>query len=72
MRWTKLFSLCLRSLFRRNRVEQELDEELRYHFDRQVEDNLAAGMTQDDARASALRDMQGLERRKEECATCAA
>src|SRR5258708_7460661 len=67
MRWTRLFRLRLRSLFRRNRVEQELDEELRYHFDRQVEENLAAGMSPDNARYSALRDIQGLERRKEEC-----
>jgi predicted permease len=67
MRWTRVLRLRLRSLFRRNRVEHELDEELRYHFDRQVEENLAVGMSPDDARYSALRDMQGLERRKEEC-----
>src|SRR6266404_3481412 len=67
MRWTKLLRLRLRSLFRRDIVEHELDEELRYHFERQAEENFASGMSPEDARVSAMRDMQGLERRKEEC-----
>src|ERR1700736_1162965 len=67
MRWTKLLRLRLRSLFRRDIVEHELDEELRYHFERQVEENVAAGMGREDARVSALRDMQDLELRKEQC-----
>jgi putative ABC transport system permease protein len=54
-------------LFRRDRVERELDEELRYHLDRQVEEYVAKGMTADDARAAALRAMGGVELRKEEC-----
>ena len=33
-------SLRLRSLFRCNQVEQGLDEELRYHIDRQIEENI--------------------------------
>src|SRR5262245_15285625 len=35
--------------------EQEIDEELRFHIDLQIELNLAAGMTPEDARAAALR-----------------
>lgn len=35
--------LKLRSLFRRDSVEQELDEEMRYHLDRQMEVNIAKG-----------------------------
>ena len=34
-------SLRLRSLFRRAEVEQELDEKLRYHIERQTEENIA-------------------------------
>lgn len=33
-RWIYTIPLRLRSLFRRDRVEQELDEELRYHLER--------------------------------------
>jgi putative ABC transport system permease protein len=57
--------LRLRSLFRRQQVEQELDEELRYHLERQIEDNLASGMTTEDARYAALRAMGGIEQQKE-------
>ena len=65
--WFYTVPLRLRSLFRRARVEQELDEELRYHLERQTEENIAKGMTPDEARYAALRAMGGVERRKEEC-----
>ena len=65
--WFYTVPLRLRSLFRRRQVEQELDEELRYHIDRQIEENIAKGMTPEEARYAALRAMGGVERRKEEC-----
>src|SRR5262249_2197568 len=65
--WFYTLPLRLRSLFRRAQVEQELDEELRYHLERQIEQNLAKGMTPDEARHAALRAIGGVERRKEEC-----
>src|SRR5215475_3064922 len=65
--WFYIIPLRLRSLFRRARVEQELDEELRYHIERQIEENIAKGMTEEDARYAALRAMGGVERRKDEC-----
>lgn len=65
--WLYTLPLRARSLFRRNQVERELDEELRYHIDRQIEENIAKGMTPEDARHAALRAMGGIERRKEEC-----
>jgi predicted permease len=66
-RWFSILPLRLRSLFRRNRVEQELDEEIRYHLERQVEDNIKRGMGAEEARYAALRALNGLEQRKEEC-----
>jgi predicted permease len=66
-RWWYVFPLRLRSLFRRGAVEQELDDELRYHVERQIEVNLARGMTPAAARTAALRAMGGLEVRKDEC-----
>src|SRR5499427_8679184 len=66
-RWFYTVPLRLRSLLRRDRVERELDEELRYHIERQIEENIAKGMTPEEARHAALRAMGGVEQRKEEC-----
>jgi tRNA(Ile)-lysidine synthase TilS/MesJ len=72
MRLLRLLStmpLRFRSLFRRNRVEQNLADELRDHVE-QIEANLARGMTRDEARDAALRTFGGVDQRKEECRTC--
>src|SRR6185312_6383453 len=65
--WFYTVPLRLRSLFRRGQVEDELNEELRYHLERRIEVNTAAGMSVEEARYAALRAMQGLDQRKEEC-----
>ena len=65
--WFYTIPLRLRSLLRRHQVEQELDEELRYHLDRQIEENIARGMTSDESRYAALRAMGGVERHKDRC-----
>ena len=67
MRLASKLQLRLRSLFRGARVERELDDELRYHFDREVADQLAAGRTLDEARAAARRAIGGPEQIKEAC-----
>ena len=65
--WLYAIPLRLRSLFRRSRVEQELDEELQYHVERKTAEFLAQGMPPEDARHAAMRAMDGLELRKEQC-----
>src|SRR5262245_28871173 len=70
MRFTRCFytiPLRLRSLFRRRQVEQELDEELRYHLERQIEEHISKSMAPEEARYAALRALGGVEQRKEEC-----
>ncbi len=67
MRWIRVFRLRLRSLLLSGRVERELDEELRHHLERQIEENIGAGMSPEDARYSALRDFGGIEQRTDEC-----
>ena len=42
-RWD-ILRMRVRSLARRRRVEEDLDKELRFHLERQLEENLAAGM----------------------------
>jgi len=66
-RWTYTIPLRLRSLFRRNQVEQELDEELRYHVEHLIQEYVSRGMKPAEARNLALRAMGGVEQRKEQC-----
>lgn len=66
-RWLYVVPLRLRSILRRARVEKELDEELQFHLEQQVAQNLARGFTPREARESALRTLSGREQRKEEC-----
>jgi predicted permease len=66
-RWIYAVPLRLRSLFRRQRVEQDLDDELQYHIERKIEEFIAKGLTPKQARRAALRAMDGLTQRKEEC-----
>src|SRR5207302_2437057 len=67
MRWVDKLQMRLRSLLRRPRVEQELDDELRFHLEQQVEENLAAGMSPEEARYAARRSIGGVAQMKEEC-----
>src|SRR5262245_57232959 len=67
MRWTNRVLMRLRSLMRRDRVEHEIDAELRFHLDRQIEENIAGGMTAQDAQRAAMRSVGSLIRIKEEC-----
>src|SRR6202795_3021979 len=67
MRWFQNISNWLRSLFRKNTVEQELGSELGFHIERQIEENLASGMKPQEARRAALREFGGVEQVKEEC-----
>jgi putative ABC transport system permease protein len=66
-RWLYTVPLRLRSLFRRDRVDRELDEELRFHVERLTDEHMARGLPPADARTAALRAMHGIEQRKEEC-----
>jgi predicted permease len=60
--WTKLLSL-----FRRNRLETEMAEELRAHLDLQIERNVAAGMSVEQARREARRAFGGQVQIEERC-----
>ena len=58
--------LRLRSLFSGAALDRDLDEELRFHLDRQIGANIEQGMTPAEARTAALRAMGGVEQRKEQ------
>ena len=66
-RWWGIVRMRFRSLLKRRRVESDLDRELRYHLERQTEENIAAGMNAREAREAALRMFGGRSQVQEEC-----
>src|SRR5258708_30232979 len=62
---SRMFAQRLFSLFRRRRLEDDLDDELRSHLEMAVELNLRKGMSAEDARREALKSFGGVEQTKE-------
>src|ERR1700676_4543858 len=60
MRW-------LFNLFRRRKLESQLDAELRFHIEEQIHDLTTRGITESEARRQVLREFGGLQAVKEEC-----
>lgn len=57
----------LRSLFRREQVERDMDEELRFHYDAHTERGIRSGLTLEEARRQARLAVGSAESVKEEC-----
>jgi predicted permease len=57
----------VRALLGREAMDRELDEELRYHVERETEQNIAQGMTPQEARRQALIEAGGIDQTKENC-----
>ena len=66
MSWPRVLTARLRSLFIRNRLDGELDDEVRFHLEMQTEDNLLAGMSPAEAHLAALRSFGGVEPMKQQ------
>ncbi|MDR3773848.1 MAG: ABC transporter permease [Terracidiphilus sp.] len=60
-----ILSRCM-GFFRSNRLDRDLDEELRSHIDLAVEENVSRGMAEEQARTAALREFGGVAQIKEE------
>src|SRR5882672_12071674 len=56
---------ALQASLRRSQAESELDEELRYHIERQTEQNIRMGMNPEEARHAARKAFGGVEQAKE-------
>src|SRR5215471_11202895 len=67
MRWVVKLRMRMRSLFKRSQVEDELDDELRFHLEQQVDENLAQGMEPEQARRRATAAFGARHQIKEEC-----
>ncbi len=55
MRWIAKLRMRIQMLLRRKQADLLLDEELRFHIERQTAENIAAGMSPQEARYAALR-----------------
>jgi macrolide transport system ATP-binding/permease protein len=60
-----IWSRCT-ALIDRQRLDEDLDEELRSHIDLAIEENLASGMSREEARTAALRNFGGVAQTKED------
>lgn len=55
----------LRTLFQRRRLEAEMSDEMRFHLDMLIEENIRRGLPAKEARLAALREFGGVEQHKE-------
>jgi predicted permease len=67
VRWFDTLRLRFRSLFRRRQIDAELEREMQFHLDQQIEENLAAGLSPAEAQRAARRTLGSLTRLREEC-----
>src|ERR1051326_6899243 len=67
MRALNILKLRFRTLFKRERLDRELEEELQYHLGREIQRNLEAGMAAGQARTAAVRSLGGAAQIQEQC-----
>jgi putative ABC transport system permease protein len=65
MTWLRVLAARFAALFQKQRLENEMNEELSAHLDMLVEENVRKGMTLQEARFAARRSFGGLEQTKE-------
>jgi macrolide transport system ATP-binding/permease protein len=65
--WFYTLPLRLRLRFHRKQVDQELKDELRDHLEQQIKDNVARGMSPEDARYRATRALGGITQIEQQC-----
>jgi predicted permease len=66
MLWAERLWLRVQMLFRRERAAQQLDDELQFHLEQQIAENVAAGMSEEEARHAAMRIFGNTATLKEE------
>jgi predicted permease len=57
----------IRALLQKDKVERDMDQELRFHLEMEIEGNIRRGMSPVEARRQALLSFGGVEKFKEEC-----
>jgi macrolide transport system ATP-binding/permease protein len=59
--------LRLRLFFHPNQADEEMKEELRTHLEQQIDENMAKGMSPEEARRSAVHSMGGVTQIEQQC-----
>lgn len=67
MNWWHPLRLRFRALFAKQQLDSEMEEEMRTHIEMQIQENIQAGMSPEEARYSALRQFGWPEKIKETC-----
>ncbi len=67
MRWLQSIFHRVRNLFRRDAIERETDQELRFHLEHEIAQHVSSGMSPEEARRAASLEFCGIEQFKEEC-----
>jgi predicted permease len=67
MRWPAKLRMLLRSLFQHQRIEADLDDEIRDHLEQEIRNNVRAGMSPEEAKFAAQRLVGPVSLYKEEC-----
>jgi predicted permease len=67
MRVLRNLRLRISWLLKRSEAETDLNDELKDYIERQTEQHIARGLSRELARATALRELGGVEQLKEEC-----
>ncbi|MES2696468.1 MAG: ABC transporter permease [Verrucomicrobiota bacterium] len=57
----------VRAIFRREKIERDMAEEMRFHLSQSTADHIDEGLSPDEARYAALRRFGGIEQVKESC-----
>jgi putative ABC transport system permease protein len=65
--WLKKFRLRFRALIQKQKLDTQMDEEMRSHIEMQARENIEAGMTPEEARYAAMRQFGWVESIKESC-----
>src|SRR5437773_11837246 len=55
MVWARRLALRLQTLFHRHRFPQQLHDEIQFHLDQQIAENIAADRSSEEARYAAMR-----------------
>ena len=66
-RWFYSLPLRWRSFFHPHQVDQEIKEELGEHLEQQIRENIARGMSPEEARRSAMLAMGGIAQIEQQC-----
>ncbi len=67
MTWLRVLVSKFSGLFRKARLEEQLDDEVRAHLDMLADENLRKGMSPEEAHYAAMRQFGNISRMKEEC-----